>query len=61
MTEIIKNKIIEKNYIYNPYISNGKTAIDYQKVHDIGSQISQMTSKRKKSIMISFLENLMIL
>ena len=61
MTEIIKNKIIEKNYIYKPHISNGKTAIDYQKVHDIGSQISQMTSKRKKSIMISFLENLMIL
>ena len=48
MTEIIKNEIIEKIYIYKPYISNGKTAIDYQKVHDIGSQISQMTSKRKK-------------
>ena len=28
ITERIKNKILEKNYIYNSYISNGKTAID---------------------------------
>ena len=42
MTERIKNKIFKKkNYIYKSYISNGKTAIDYQKLHDIGSQISQ--------------------
>ena len=29
-------------------MSNGKTAIDYQKLHDIQSEISQMISKRKK-------------
>ena len=28
ITERIKNKILEKNYIYNSYISNCKTAID---------------------------------
>ena len=28
ITERIKDKILEKNYIYNSYISNGKTAID---------------------------------
>ena len=48
MTERIKNKIFKKNYIHKSYISNGKTAIDYQKLHDIGSEISQMISKRKK-------------
>ena len=48
MTERIKNKIFKKDYIYKSYISNGKTAIDYQKLHDIGSEISQMISKRKK-------------
>ena len=30
------------------YISNGKTAIDYQNLHDIGSEISQMIYKREK-------------
>ena len=48
MTERIKNKMFKKNCIYKSYISNGKTAIDYQKLHDIGSEISQMISKRKK-------------
>ena len=38
MTERIKNKILEKNYIYKSYISNGKTAIDYQKLHDVGNE-----------------------
>ena len=47
MTERIKNKIFKKDYIYKSYISNGKTAIDYQKLHDIGSEISQMISKSK--------------
>ena len=47
MAERIENKIFEKNYIYKSYISNGKTAIDYQKLHDIGSEISQMISKSK--------------
>ena len=48
MTDRIKNKIFKKDYIYKSYISNGKTAIDYQKLHDIGSEISQMISKSKK-------------
>ena len=48
MTERIKNKMFKKNCIYKSYISNGKTAIDYQKLHDIRSEISQMISKRKK-------------
>ena len=39
MTERIKNKIFEKSFIYKSYTSNGKTAIDYQKLHDIGSEI----------------------
>ena len=45
MIERIKNKIIEKKYIYKPSVSNGKTVIDYQKLHDIGNAISQMISK----------------
>ena len=48
MRKRIKNKIFKKSYIYKSYISNGKTAIGYQKLHDIGSEISQMISKRKK-------------
>ena len=48
MTERIKNKMFKKNCIYKSYISNGKTAIDYQKLHDIGSEISQMISEKKK-------------
>ena len=36
-------KMIDKSYI-----SNGKTAFDYEKLHDIGSEISQVISKRKK-------------
>ena len=47
-TERLKNKVIEKNYIYKSYVSNGKTAIDYQKLHDIGNEISQRISKSKK-------------
>ena len=42
MTKGIKNKIMEKNYIYKSYISNGKTAIVYQKLHDIGNETSQI-------------------
>ena len=61
ITERIKNIIIEKNYIYKSYISNGKNAIDYQKLHDIGNEFSKMISKRKKSIMINSPKNLMIL
>ena len=49
MTERIKNKIIKKNCIYKSYISNGKTAIDYQKLHYIENEISQMISKRKQA------------
>ena len=48
MTERIKNKMFKKDYIYKSYISNGKTAIDYQKLYDIGYEISQMISKSKK-------------
>ena len=61
MTERTRNKIFEKSYIYKSYISNGKTAIDYQKLHDIGSEISQMISKRKSIIMINSPKKLMIL
>ena len=39
---------MKKNYIYKSQILNGKTAIDYQKLHDIRSEISRMISKRKK-------------
>ena len=45
MAERIKNKIFKKNYIYKSQILNGKTAIDYQKLYDIRSEISQMISK----------------
>ena len=48
MNDRIKNKIFKKNYIHKSYISNFKTAIDYQKLHDIGSEISQMIPKRKQ-------------
>ena len=48
MTKRIKNKIFEKNCIWKSYISNGKTVIDYQKLHDIGNEISRIISKRKK-------------
>ena len=48
ITERIKNKIFEKNCFYKSQISNGKTAIDYQNLHDFGSEISQMICKRKK-------------
>ena len=61
MTERIKNKIFEKKFIYKSYISNGKTAIDYQKLHDIQSEISQMISKRKKEYYDQLSKNLMIL
>ena len=44
----IKNKIIHKNSIYKSYISNGKTTIDYQKLHNIGNEISQIITNRKK-------------
>ena len=50
ITEEIKNNIIQKNLIYNSYISNGKTTTDYQKLHtNIGNEISQVISKRKKN------------
>ena len=52
ITEEIKNKIIQKNLIYNSYISNGKTTTDYRKLHTtIGNEISQVTSKRKKNVL----------
>ena len=61
MTERIKNKIFEKKCIYKSNISNDLTATDYQKLHDIGSEISQMISKRKSIIMINSPKKLMIL
>ena len=48
MTEKIKNKIFEENHIHKSYVSTSKTATDHQKLHDIGSEISKMISKRKK-------------
>lgn len=45
MTEKIKKKIILKNLIHKSYISNGKTTTDYQKLHNIGNEVSQVIRK----------------
>ena len=44
----IKNKTIHGNSVCKSYISNGKTTIDYQKLHNIGNEISQIITNSKK-------------
>lgn len=42
------NKIIQRNSVFKSYISSGKSAIDYQKFHNAGNEVSQIITNRKK-------------
>ena len=60
MTEKIKDKNVQKNYIHKSYISNGKITFNCQKLNNIGNTISQNIVNRKQNIMIAFPKYLMI-
>ena len=49
LTPRIKKKISDKNTLYKEYLQNGKSQIDFNKVHDACNLINELIVENKKS------------
>ena len=58
MDEQVKKGVLKYIYIHKLYISTGKTTFDYQKLHRIGIETSQIITNRNRKNYEHFSEDL---